>query len=131
VRFTTSAGLGPGFWRTAALTVMWATLPTGLYGAFTGSAGWGAVLTVVGLAALIVGATPSVIRWASARPASIPLAALLVAAIALGALTELWMAARPSPLLVAPKAVALRHAQVLLVLAGVTAWQVARSRVWV
>jgi uncharacterized membrane protein len=108
--------------------VAWATLPAGLYGALNGVATWGALFTIIGLAALIVGVSTPAIRWAEARPSSAPLAALLVIALALWALTELWFAARPQPLLIAPKAATLIHGLVLLALAGVTAWQLVRSR---
>ena len=128
MRSTTSASLGSAFWRTAVLTVAWATLPVGLYGAFTGDASWGALFTVVGLAALVVGVSPPTIRWAGARSSSLPLATLLMVALVLVAFTELWFGARSQPLYIAPKPVTIVHGLILFGLTGVTAWQLVRSR---
>jgi hypothetical protein len=120
--------LGTSFWRAAAFTLAWATLPLGLYGALNGVAAWGAIFTVVGLAALGLALSSSALRWAGARASSRPLASLLPAVLALNALTELWFALRSQPLLVAPKPVVLVHSLVLLALTGLTTWQLARAR---
>lgn len=128
MRSTASASLGSAFWRTALLTLAWATLPLGLYGAFSGVATWGALFTVVGVAALIVGVSTPAIRWAEARPTSAPLATLLVVALVLWACMEMWLGARPQPLYIAPKAGAFIHGLILLALTAVTAWQLVKSR---
>jgi hypothetical protein len=128
MRSSASVPLGTAFWRTTALTIAWATLPLGVYAAFTGVAIWGALLTVVGLAAVALAMSTPATRWAGARPSSPPLATLLLVALALDALTELWFSARAQPLYIAPKAAALVHSLVLLALIGVTAWRLARAR---
>jgi len=128
MRSKASAPLGSAFWRTAALTMAWATLPVGLYSALNGVAALGALFSVLGFAALVVGVSPPATRRAGARPSSLSLANLLVVALALGAFTELWFAARPQALYIAPKAATLMHGLIFLALTGVTAWQLIRSR---
>lgn len=120
--------LGTSFWRAAAATLAWATLPVGVYAAFNGVAAWGAIFTVVGLAALGLALSTSALRWAGARASSRALASLLPAVLVMNALTELWFALRAQPLHLAPKPVVLAHGLVLLALTGLTTWQLARAR---
>jgi hypothetical protein len=128
MRSTTSVPLGTSFWRAAAVTLAWATLPVGVYGAFSGVATWGAIFTVVGLAALGLALSTSALQWAGARASSRALASLLPAVLVMNALTELWFTLRAQPLYLAPKPVVLVHAVVLLALTGLTTWQLARAR---
>ena len=124
---SSSTPLGMAFWRAAALTTAWATLPVGVLAAFNGVAAWGALFTLVGLAAIGFAVSTPAIRWAGARPSSRPLATLLPIVLVMSALAELWFSVRAQPLYIAPKAATLVHSLVLLVLTGVTAWRLARS----
>jgi hypothetical protein len=128
MRSTASAPLAGTFWRTAAVTTAWGTLPVGVFGLAQGAAVWGAFFTVAGLAALVVALSTPVIRWAQARRSSRPLAALLIVSFIAFALVEVWQAARPSPYYSTPRAPAIAHGLILLALTAVTAWQLVRSR---
>lgn len=128
MRSATSARLSAGFWRTAALTMTWEALPVGVYGLFRGVALWGTFFTLIGLAALVVALSTPVIQWAQARRSSRPLATLLIVSFTASAIIEVWFAARPLPLYVAPKAAVLVHGLILLALTAVTAWQLMRSQ---
>jgi len=128
MRSSTSMPLGTSFWRAAAVTLAWATLPVGVYAAFSGVATWGAILTVIGLAAISLVLNTSALRWAGARASSRALASLLPAVLVMNALTELWYALRAQPLYLAAKPVVLIHGLVLLALTGLTTWQLARAR---
>jgi inner membrane protein involved in colicin E2 resistance len=110
------------------VTPAWGILPVGVFGLTQGAAVWGAFFTVAGLAALVVALSTPVIRWAQARRSSRPLATLLLVSFIAFALVEVWQAARPSPLYIAPKAAALAHGLILLALTAVTAWQLMRSQ---
>jgi hypothetical protein len=128
MRPAASAPLSAGFWRTAALTMAWAALPLGVLALFRGVALWGALFTGTGVAAVVLAVSRSAIRWAESRSSSLPLARLFLVAMVLDAFVEIWFAARPLPLYVAPKAAALAHGLILLALTAVTAWQLMRSQ---
>ena len=128
MRKAASAPLAAGFWRMAVLTVAWAALPVGVYGLFQGVALWGVLLTGIGFAAVVLAASSSAIRWAASRSSSLPLASLLLIAMVLDGIMEIWFAARPLPLYLAPKPAVLVHGLILLALTAATAWQLMRSR---
>jgi hypothetical protein len=106
----------------------WAALPLGLLALFQGVALWGVLFTGIGVAAAVVAVSRSAIRWAESRSSSLPLATLFLVAMVLDAFIEIWFAARPSPLYIAPKAAVLVHGLILLALTAITAWQLMRSR---
>jgi len=109
------AHLPRSFWTLAALTVTWWTLAPGVYFLISREVAWGTLLAAVGLVALVVTLSGSILRRLESRSVHRPLAVLFVVTVIVMALMQLWMAlsfASASPY--SPALLAL-HAAVLLV----------------
>ena len=87
-----TARLPRSFWRVLALTLSWESLPSGVYFLFGGNLGWGVLLTLAGLACMVVGLSGATLHWAESRVVFRPLGTLMVVSLILLIPAEIWIA---------------------------------------
>ena len=122
-----STSLPRSFWRLVALALFWEGLPPGVYFLFAGNLGWGILLTVFGLASMLVALSETFLRWAETRVVYRPLGILLMVYLVLLIPVEIWIAIGAGRYDPQVQPLMFLHLSVYLGLAVLTIWSYRRS----